>query len=62
MDNEKKNTDYLNMFDNKDIKNGIRVNINSTDDALQAVKDIFHAKKPNYAIGLEGKKIQNINI
>ena len=41
MDNEKKNNNYINLFDNKDLINGIRINIDSTKGALEAIKEIF---------------------
>ncbi len=62
MDNEKKTNEYINFFENKDFKNGIRININSPQGALNAIKEIFHNNKPNYIFGLENTKIQQYHV
>lgn len=62
MDENKKKMEYINLFENKDIKNGIRININSAQGALKAIKEIFHNKKPNYVFGLENVKVNDYDI
>jgi len=62
MDNEKKNNNYINLFHNKDLINGIRINIDSTKGALEAIKEIFSNNKPNYAMGLEYVKVESYTL
>jgi hypothetical protein len=62
MNNEEEKANYINFFENKNLKNGIRININSQQGALKAIKEIFTDNKPNYIIGLENQKIEKYEI
>ncbi len=49
--------DFIDLFKNDKIKDGIRINIKTTEEALNAVKEIFE-KKPNIVYGFEDYKIE----
>jgi hypothetical protein len=48
---------YINLFKNDKIKDGIRINIKNTEEALDAVKEIF-TKKPNIVYSFGEYKIE----
>jgi hypothetical protein len=62
MDNEEKKPNYINFFENKNLKNGIRINIHTPEGALKAIKEIFTDNKPNFIFGLENQKIEKYEI
>lgn len=47
----------LNLFNQTNIVDGIRINVNSIDKAIGAVKEMFQ-KKPNVIYGLDNYKIE----